>query len=113
MTDPDVTARLEAVRQAYLADLPQRRARLVQGWERLQRDPQNGDSYTEFHREVHSLSGSAATFGCDGLSEIARAFEFELADHAEQGTLAQALNGESLQQRYIQLLNTLDTFTAN
>ena len=92
----DLEARLAAVRGAFVADLPNRAAALRAAWDAVQ----TTEGRAEFHRLVHSLSGSGATFGFPDLSAHARALEERLqsrlqgdvpGDHARISTLFTAL----------------------
>jgi HPt (histidine-containing phosphotransfer) domain-containing protein len=74
----DLQARLDAVRAAFIADLPNRAAALRAVWDEARAHGWQPASHDEFHRLVHSLSGAGATFGCSDLSERARALEIRL-----------------------------------
>lgn len=68
---------LEALRQNFIGQLPQRLATLEAG---LAAWKQAGDEseLAEFHRAAHSLTGAGATFGCEVLSQVARLLEKQL-----------------------------------
>lgn len=108
MIDAETLARLEAVKQAFLADLPQRRSRLEADWAQLLQATDAAAVYTGFYREVHSLSGAAGTFGFEELSRLARTLELELTDHADRGTLEHALQQPALAQTYGQVMHAID-----
>lgn len=64
--DLDFEARYEALRAAYFAALPQRRADAAELWRACMEDAQS-PAWRELHTLVHRLSGSAP---CYGLEEI-------------------------------------------
>lgn len=64
--DLDFEARYEALRSAYFAALPQRRADAAELWRACMEDAQSR-SWDDLHTLVHRLSGSAP---CYGLEEI-------------------------------------------
>ncbi|HEU4950972.1 MAG TPA: Hpt domain-containing protein, partial [Holophagaceae bacterium] len=66
----DLQARLQALREAFLKELPARLAALRRAWEGLEGNRQ-GDLLFEAHR----LAGAAGTFGQPMLSEAARDLE--------------------------------------
>ncbi|ALP54537.1 hypothetical protein Tel_16035 [Candidatus Tenderia electrophaga] len=70
-------AQLEALRENFIAKLPERLAALEAGLETWRA---SGDeaALSEFHRIAHSLTGAGATFGCELLSTAARALERQL-----------------------------------
>lgn len=76
----DLRARLDAVRAGFVADLPNRAAALQGAWDAAAANGWREDLRQEFHRLVHSLSGSGATFGFNALSECAHALEDRLRD---------------------------------
>jgi hypothetical protein len=67
--DLDFEARYEALRTAYLAAMPQRRADAAGLWRACMEDAQS-PAWRELHTLVHRLSGSAP---CYGLEEIGTA----------------------------------------
>ncbi len=72
---PDIRERLAALRQEYLRQLPEKIRQLRQGWTLHLASGENPSHLVVLHRQVHSLAGSGATFGCDGISQAARHFE--------------------------------------
>jgi HPt (histidine-containing phosphotransfer) domain-containing protein len=70
--DPeDVRARLEALRKAFVSQLPDRIRELKKAWKKIEEE-WNAESFQEFHRGIHALAGSGAMFGCEALSQRAR-----------------------------------------
>lgn len=74
----DLQARLDAIRAAFIADLPNRATALRAAWDAARASGWQPVSRHELHRLVHSLSGAGATFGLPELSERARALEERL-----------------------------------
>jgi diguanylate cyclase (GGDEF)-like protein len=76
VTKPDLAARLEALRQEYILQLPQRLLAIEELWAGLM----NGAGWSsaparELHRLTHNLTGSGKTFGFAEVSEVARELE--------------------------------------
>ena len=63
----NLLARLQALRDDYIRDYPERTRQLRQSWEQYQKhaDP---EILTTFHRQAHSLKGSGATYQFDDIS---------------------------------------------
>ena len=85
MSDPDIEAELEALRAEYRADLRPR----LEGLETLRRALAAGEppatGMRELYRGLHSIAGSAKTFGLPEVSEAARAAERYLEPHCAAG----------------------------
>lgn len=82
-----VQAQLAALRQTFIAGLPERLAALetgLAGW----RERRDTALLVDLHRAAHSLTGAAATFGCDQLGQAARALEQCLASAQVASELA-------------------------
>lgn len=73
MTNP-VQDKLNALRELYAKNLPNKVGHIVQLWQKLQTD-WNSTQFQDFHREIHSLCGSAGTYGYPELSKSARQTE--------------------------------------
>lgn len=71
-TSTDIQAQLQAIRQSYCASLPEKLARIELLWRQLQQDQTNKIFYEEFYRLLHSIAGSAETFGLPELTRAAR-----------------------------------------
>ncbi len=78
--------KLQVLRAQYAAELPQRIAAIQCGWEAVD-SPDTRNQINELHRLVHSLNGSAGSFGYVRLSHAARDLENVLAARMEIGTL--------------------------
>ena len=75
--EQSLQAKLEALRQNFIAQLPQRLALLESGLAKW-RQAWDENELSEFHRTAHTLTGAGATFGCDELSQVARQLEQQL-----------------------------------
>jgi HPt (histidine-containing phosphotransfer) domain-containing protein len=69
--DLDFEARYEALRTAYFAALPQRRAEAAEYWRACMQDVQ-APAWRELHTLVHRLSGSAPCYGLDEIGLAAQ-----------------------------------------
>ena len=85
MIDPGVEAELEALRAEYRADLRPK----VESLEALRGSLAAGaapaSGMQELYRGLHSIAGSAKTFGLPEVSEAARAAERFLEPHCAAG----------------------------
>jgi HPt (histidine-containing phosphotransfer) domain-containing protein len=84
----DIQAQLQAIRQAYCASLPEKLARIELLWRQLQQDQANKTHSEEFYRLLHSIAGSAETFGLPELTRTARAILQQLKQTKEIAALA-------------------------
>ncbi len=81
MTNPQTNTRLDklkALRVTYKAQLPKRMTEIQLSWEALMRGDKTPDLRHNFHRLVHSLAGSAGTFGFMSVGEKARLLEHSI-----------------------------------
>ncbi len=67
-----IQARLEALREAYAKQLPDKLADVARQWRALQDQPWDPGRARNLHRHVHTLAGSAPTFGFDDVGRQAR-----------------------------------------
>ena len=70
----DVKEQLEALKRAYVHDLPGRIRELADAWARLT-GAWDRARFLDFHRKVHALAGSGGMFGFGALSDAARALD--------------------------------------
>ena len=75
---PTFEARLQALNERFAAGLPATLAALATGRARLAAAAPDRHAAAELHHVLHTLAGSAATFGYPGLGQYARAVEQEL-----------------------------------
>ncbi len=79
-------AQLQAMHEAYAAQLPEKIRQIEQTWSGLQND-WSDESFQTLHRLVHSLTGSGATFGFSMLSEAARTLEIIIKELIAEGKI--------------------------
>lgn len=73
--DSSIEAQLAQLRQLYLKELPQRMELIQVCLGKLDLANWNADEAAALHRHLHSLTGSAGTFGLNELSALARDIE--------------------------------------
>lgn len=94
--------RLQALRDAYSAQLPGKIDELRQLWE-AQRLKPSVDGLRTLHRLVHSLSGSGATFGYNDVSLRARELEVYLKTVLSRGGALDASDIAFIETRLVPL----------
>lgn len=77
---PSFQERFAALGREWRAQLPARLADVQSRSAACRCAPDDAGALEELHRLVHTLAGSAGTFGLDELSVRARAMEHELED---------------------------------
>ena len=75
--DEKLQDKLNALKIEYTKRLPNKIQMLETHWQHIQKK-WDLQQFRDFHREVHSLSGSAGTYGYLNLSDAARQLEFYL-----------------------------------
>jgi HPt (histidine-containing phosphotransfer) domain-containing protein len=78
---------LEALRADYRKSLPGKLAELSQLWQALLSGALPGTGLHDLRRELHTLAGSATTFGVANVSALAGSAESLLDPFCERGTL--------------------------
>ena len=73
--DDDLARELEALSAEYRASLPQRLSDIDAAWSAVKRGEGDAESVRVVLRNLHSMAGSALTFGLPKLTEAARAAE--------------------------------------
>jgi diguanylate cyclase (GGDEF)-like protein len=69
---------LASMRREYRHNLPQRLGEIQTVWRSLSRGAVDWEVFATLHRMVHSLAGSAATFGIAAMTDAARQLELTL-----------------------------------
>jgi diguanylate cyclase (GGDEF)-like protein len=72
--DERIQEKLRALCAEYTRKLPEKIQRIHAEWQQLS-ETWTEESFDNFHRDIHSLCGSAAIYGFDGLSKAARVLE--------------------------------------
>lgn len=77
----DFLERLQALREDYVARLPERIAEIEQEWRALD-EGDTAETSEALYRKLHTMAGSAGTFGMADPSRQARAIELHLQNQA-------------------------------
>jgi len=91
VSGPSINDKLNKLRAAYAAQLPEKIIQLEKDWVALQGDPDNAEGTRALLRAVHTLNGSAASLGFKEVSIASRELESRLKMVVENGCLAQDL----------------------
>ncbi len=91
MSGPSIKDKLNQLRAAYAAQLPEKISRIEKDWVVLQGDPDNAEGTRALFRAVHTLKGSSASFGFKEVSIAVSELESELKIVVEKGCLARDL----------------------
>jgi HPt (histidine-containing phosphotransfer) domain-containing protein len=83
--DPALLAFLEEQRADYTRSLPRRLEQVALLWRQILQGESLCESLPAFERHVHSLAGSAATFGWADLGLAAQAVELAIEPHVSAG----------------------------
>ena len=75
MSEEAFRQQLEAIRAEYRRDLPAKLARIENLWSEIAGGGSKPARLAELVRELHTIAGSAKTFGVAGVSEAAAAAE--------------------------------------
>jgi HPt (histidine-containing phosphotransfer) domain-containing protein len=73
--DPGLAAQLAQLNAAFAAALPKRLSDIEAAMQAFMRGPDDRSRLELLHKLLHSLAGSAGTFGFDELGKRARRFE--------------------------------------
>lgn len=85
MSDDDFQKKLQDLNALFAAKLGERFATIERVLQRCLDDVSNGESVDELHRLLHSLAGSAGTFGFEALGQDARKIENQVVALNESG----------------------------
>jgi chemotaxis protein histidine kinase CheA len=83
----DFQRQLEAISAEYRRELPAKLDAIETLWRGLSDRGSGTGSIADLRRELHSLAGSARTFGIAGVSEAAATAESFLEPYARRGKL--------------------------
>jgi HPt (histidine-containing phosphotransfer) domain-containing protein len=104
MADPNkLQARLQALNDAYAAQLPEKLKQIEQVWGRLPKAEWVEVDFESLHRMVHSLTGSGKTFGFSLLSDVARGLEQYLKQLMQARTVLSEEQREHIQGLMLEL----------
>jgi chemotaxis protein histidine kinase CheA len=88
--DDDLKRELEAISAEYRASLPQRLSDIDAAWSAIKRGEGDGESVLVVLRNLHSMAGSALTFGLPELTTAARAAEDWIEPYHERSEVPPA-----------------------
>lgn len=88
--DYDLSKEMEAFSAEYRASLPQRLTDIDAAWAAVKRGETEGDPLRVLLRNLHSIAGSALTFGLPDLGKAAAAAEDWVDPYCERGELPPA-----------------------
>jgi diguanylate cyclase (GGDEF)-like protein len=107
-TEPEpefsLEASIEALRQEFIAEIPQRIEDIARLWQELQAGRAKLADLQELIRLIHSLAGTSRTYGFDSLGLQAKEIEKALQAHLDQGSLP----GTDAQQALVAQLSALE-----
>ncbi|MGQ3890107.1 diguanylate cyclase [Legionella sp. CNM-1927-20] len=103
--DEKIQNKLKALLTAYSRNLPNKIEQIEQAWQE-QIAAFNQEKFKDFHRDVHSLCGSAGTYGYTELGKAARELEVFLKNVLDNQSLS-AEEQQTISQLLIKLKETL------
>lgn len=103
MSAEEFGKQIEALRAAYRSELPGKLAQLDDLWRGLTSGALQPGRIADLRRGLHSLAGSARTFGVAGVGEAAAAAESWLEPYCDRG----AVPGAAEQAEFQRLLDAL------
>ncbi|MCW8899729.1 MAG: Hpt domain-containing protein [Gammaproteobacteria bacterium] len=100
--------RIAALHEKYTKQLPEKYQDIETSWKDYQSDFSNPDYYETFYRLIHTLKGTAATFGFNKQADICFAIQQILTAINEQSVVAED-SVEAIQSHLQQLKNYINT----
>ena len=76
--DQELNDALQALAQLYIAKLPAKLEEMRLTSQRFETDPANRENFASLHRQLHTMAGSAGTFGFPEMGDLARQLEIRL-----------------------------------
>jgi diguanylate cyclase (GGDEF)-like protein len=77
---PDIQAALALLKQTFAKKIPAKVEDIRQSWENLKSAPNDEAVLPLFHRQVHTLAGTAATYGFAAIADYAKKIELSLPE---------------------------------
>lgn len=81
---PDIQAALAILKEGFIKKVPEKVEEIKQSWQLLKSSPNDNSIFHLLHRQAHSLSGTGATYGLEGVSDCAKQIELTLQSLPEQ-----------------------------
>ncbi|MBR7746451.1 diguanylate cyclase [Undibacterium baiyunense] len=101
--DQELNDALQALAQLYIAKLPAKLEEMRLTCQRFESDPTNRENYTSLHRQLHTMAGSAGTFGFPEMGDNARQLEIKLKAYVS----GEAWDSNKIQTFVAEVLNYL------
>ncbi|MFC0351549.1 diguanylate cyclase [Undibacterium danionis] len=79
--DEDLNEAIRALGQLFLAKLPAKFLEIETAIQRFQSTPEDRENFSLLHRSLHTMAGSAGTFGFPEMGEQARILETQLKNY--------------------------------
>lgn len=76
----DLAKAIRALGEVFIGRIPATLSGMEDELHQIQKDPQNQVPWKTLHRHLHSIAGSAGTFGHHDLSDRARILEHRIND---------------------------------
>ena len=94
-----IVEQLEAVTNAFIAQLPLRADEIERQWFQVKREPANPQRWQDLYRLAHNLAGGGGTFGFSEITDAARiAADLLRTAHADCQQLTVPVEIEPLEQ---------------
>lgn len=104
--------RLEAARRKYVGQLAEKIDRIFVGWEKILAKPTDTEEMGDLHRQVHTMAGSAGTFGLQEVGQAAREVEILLKGVVQGEYPLERENVERIALRLATLKSLADRVTS-
>jgi diguanylate cyclase (GGDEF)-like protein len=75
---PDIQAKLTELQQTFATKIPKKVQEIRQSWEKLKSAPDDQAMFETFYRQVHTLTGTGATYGFEAISGFANMITLRL-----------------------------------
>ena len=75
--------KLAKLQQLFNQQLPEKIAKIEESWQRFSQFDSSHSNLLELHRQFHTLTGSAGTFGAIAVSNLARDIDDKLRSHLD------------------------------
>ena len=88
----DALDQLQQLSESYKKGLPDMLAGLITLWQKIEQSGWDGDSFRQFHKQLHDLAGNAGSFGQIQLGKYAQKMDVlcrEIVDSGETATKVQ------------------------
>jgi chemotaxis protein histidine kinase CheA len=107
MSTPDeiVAAELQRLSAAFVSQLPEQVQAIEKEAMAWLSAPRDAERYEVLSHRVHQLKGSGSTFGCPGISRVARLFEQRIAEYRQELEAGRLPAAEDVESAMAELQN--------